>query len=1125
MAIATVISISGQAWARDADGNLRELRVGDTLHEGETLVTADNAIVQLDFGDGLGPTLIEGGQQVAMTPELDSSQPAEPSEFSALDEDLEALLAAIDEGEGDLLDALDATAAGAGPGGGADGGHSFVMLGRIAEDVNPLAFNFEGGQLAGIGFPEAEPELLAEEEVAEPEELAPGSIGVTLVDVNSLNEGAVPVAGTTTNVPVGSTVSIVVTDALGNSATATAVTGADGSYSTEIDLSGLQDGDLRVEAVVTDQTGSPVDAGYDAVKDTTAEAMITIDTITGDDVINSEEATQTITITGSVGGDAGEGDTVTLTVGGQEFTGLVGEDLTYAIDVPGSLLAENDSVTAEVTGADEAGNPFSADTERGYDVDATAPTVSVALLGAGDDGVYNIEEIAAGEPGAVEALITLEEGTAPGDTLVVTDGAGNTLTTVILDQQQIASGVTVWVPVTDGDNSVSVKATVTDPAGNEAEALDEKGVANVAPEATITIDPVFGGDDFLSNDEAQEGQSISGSVGGDAKAGDAIEVTIGGEAYTTTVDGDGSSWSVNVPADKVAGLSSGGITAKIEGVDDFGNTYEADTERAYEVQPPASLEVGNNGDNEIVGGGGDDVLIGDRGGKVTIIDPAANYNISLIVDVSGSMSKSSGTPGLNLMELTKQSLVNLANQLADHEGTINVQLVPFSTHASTAVTVQGLNASNVHQLISAIDVLSAGGGTNYQAAFEQSVAWFNAQNGQQAPGEFENLTYFLTDGDPTFYYDQSGNLRGPGNRTDFDTFNASVKAFEGLSNISSVNAVGIGSDVSENYLRFFDDTEIQGVGSESFVVGREYVGIWPFGSWQNVVRSVTGPTGEIDIVNTAEDLAAALEGSSEFDELADLGDDILSGGDGNDIIFGDAINTDHLEWTNGDTGVFFAAGDHDGLGYQGLREYLKWEVNDGVTPEDEQILGYVRENWESLIDTVRTDGGSNTLDGGAGDDILIGGAGNDTLIGGAGDDILTGGFGDDVFKWNLGDQGVSDANDPDSAAFDVVTDFGLGNNTLDIADLLQGEDADNINSFIVAKEGEGDDSGSLLLYIKHDGAESAIEADGSNADQIIKLEGKSFASWNDPENNDQPFSSGEDLIQHLIETGQLNIDQ
>lgn len=55
MSIATVVTITGQAWARDPDGNLRELAVGDVLEEGETLVTSSNGNVQLDFDDGLPP--------------------------------------------------------------------------------------------------------------------------------------------------------------------------------------------------------------------------------------------------------------------------------------------------------------------------------------------------------------------------------------------------------------------------------------------------------------------------------------------------------------------------------------------------------------------------------------------------------------------------------------------------------------------------------------------------------------------------------------------------------------------------------------------------------------------------------------------------------------------------------------------------------------------------------------------------------------------------------------------------------------------------------------------------------------------------------------------------------------
>ncbi|PMR71593.1 retention module-containing protein, partial [Halomonas heilongjiangensis] len=206
MSIATVVSLSGQAWARDAEGNLRELRVGDSLQEGETLVTADNARVELDFGDNLAPTLIEGGQQIAMTPDLDADRPVDVEDASALDEDLEALLAALEDEEGDLLDIFDATAAGAGPGGGGGDGHSFVRLARIAEDTDPLAFDFSVGQFDGP--PEGgAPSLLAEVEEQEPEppveepevvDAIPeaGASGAELFDAQMLEEGGSVSSGT-----------------------------------------------------------------------------------------------------------------------------------------------------------------------------------------------------------------------------------------------------------------------------------------------------------------------------------------------------------------------------------------------------------------------------------------------------------------------------------------------------------------------------------------------------------------------------------------------------------------------------------------------------------------------------------------------------------------------------------------------------------------------------------------------------------------------------------------------------------------------------------------------------------------------------------------------------------------
>ncbi|MCE8036039.1 hypothetical protein, partial [Halomonas sp. MCCC 1A11057] len=209
----------------------------------------------------------------------DGDEPTDASEFAALDQDIEALLAALDDDSIDLLDILDATAAGAGPGGAADGGHGFVRLARIAEDVNPLAFEYGLGLASELPEIEGGAFLAGEEEAeapAEIEPLPPGTITVSIQDFNSQNVTQVFLVGTTTNVPAGSIVTLVITDQAGNTVTTTATVDAEGNYQTEVDLSELVDGPISVEARVVDQIGETRTAEDDAVKDTFAEATITI---------------------------------------------------------------------------------------------------------------------------------------------------------------------------------------------------------------------------------------------------------------------------------------------------------------------------------------------------------------------------------------------------------------------------------------------------------------------------------------------------------------------------------------------------------------------------------------------------------------------------------------------------------------------------------------------------------------------------------------------------------------------------------------------------------------------------------------------------------------------------------
>ena len=64
-------------------------------------------------------------------------------------------------------------------------------------------------------------------------------------------------------------------------------------------------------------------------------------------MINAAEAGGNIAITGTVGGDAQVGDTVTLTVNGANYTGAVAVGGTFSINVPGAQLVADADYTIQ----------------------------------------------------------------------------------------------------------------------------------------------------------------------------------------------------------------------------------------------------------------------------------------------------------------------------------------------------------------------------------------------------------------------------------------------------------------------------------------------------------------------------------------------------------------------------------------------------------------------------------------------------------------------------------------------------------------------------------------------------------------------------------------------------------
>ncbi|WP_324023220.1 retention module-containing protein [Aeromonas caviae] len=359
------------------------------------------------------------------------------------------------------------------------------------------------------------------------------NITVSLDDVNAANVANTPISGTS-DVGPGRTVTLVISDATGKSVTVTAVTDADGNYQTRADLSGLADGNLTVVASVTDAAGNPASATDDTtLLDTTPpDASITLDgNITPDDVINAAESKQDIAVTGRVGGDVKEGDTVTLTVNGKAFTGLVLADKTFSINVPGSeLVADGDKVIdAKVTTTDAAGNSTTVTDTEGYSVDTLAPSVVVHIVddqltvGETSDVTFTFSEKVTGfELGD----LTVVGGTVTG--LTTSDG-GKTWTATFTPDAHFTGTASVTVK----ENSYTDLAGNKGTGGSDSAAIDTE--ATGAPTVVIVDDA--NNDQMLTkaeigNDQIQVRAGINHA---DLVAGGKVTLTINNGGVNSTV--------------------------------------------------------------------------------------------------------------------------------------------------------------------------------------------------------------------------------------------------------------------------------------------------------------------------------------------------------------------------------------------------------------------------------------------------------------------------------------------------------------------------------------------------------------------------------------------------------------
>ncbi|MBV4467397.1 LapA family giant adhesin, partial [Pseudomonas sp. SWRI79] len=516
-------------------------------------------------------------------------------------------------------------------------------------------------------------------------------------------------------------------------------------------------------------------------------------------------------------------------------------------------------------------------------------------------------------------------------------------------------------------------------------------------------------------------------------------------------------------------------------------------------------------DDTITGTDGNDIMIADIGGLTVV--PGTNYNIAFMVDSSGSMSASS-------ISAAKASLTEVFNTLKQsmggNSGTVNIFLADFDNQVNKSVSVN-LNDPNALTLLkSVLDSMSSGGGTNYEDVFKTTANWFQSADAMANTGA-KNLTYFITDGKPTYY--QSGEQTNPTlygtvqlddviTTTNYklgQTYSRYLDSTHQLtidsagnvtlltqqkkgtwhsSELGILHAEGNGTyelsdrDGTGSYT---DSTAIYN-STSSFTLLSKVSTVEAIGLNKDVTLGDLAPYDSDDTPQTnidPKDLANSIIGHTE---ATMPGADTVNGGDGNDLLFGDLVSFNGIA----------------GEGYQAMQAFVAQQTGVDLSKvTTSNVHQYITEHYtafdvsgahdgnDTLLGGAGNDilfgqGGNDLLDGGKGNDILLGGSGNDSLIGGQGNDILIGGSGADTFIWKAGDTGS-----------DVIKDFKASEgDRIDLRDLLQGETGSTIDNFLKITTVDGVSSLQVSSGGKFNGADAAAAA----PDVTIKLEGNNWSS-------------------------------
>ena len=557
---------------------------------------------------------------------------------------------------------------------------------------------------------------------------APGVTIDPITSDNVLNAAELAAGQTLSGRVSGAAAGDTVTVTLGGKTYTTTVNG-DLSWSLALDaktLEALGNGDLTVSASVTNAHGNTGSGSRDFTIDASLPGL-RIDTVAGDDIINSIEHGQNLIVSGSSTG-LSAGSSVTVHISGKDYPATVQADGSWQAAIPAGDVSGWAAGALDITasGRSAAGNPV----DIGHSVTVDTAPVAVSIDSVTADNVLN-----AAERGSELALSGSTANVEAGQTVTVTFNGKQYAATVQAD-----GSWQVHVPAGDlaglKDGSAQVQVSVSNQAGNGASASHEYHVDTTPP--SITLDAAAG-DNILN--AAEKGADLTLSGSSTAEAGQTVTVTLNGSSYTGTVGADGR-WSVTVGAADLAGLKDGNYTVTASVGDKAGNSVATDSSLVVDTAAPTLsfnvvagddvINAREHGQAQIISGSTTGAQAGDKvvitlGSQswTTTVDAAGNWSLGIPADVIAALQDGTATLTATLTNAAGNSVTG------QHNVEVNTASVGLNIDALSGDDV--INASEAgrplmisgtsHQLAPGSLVTVVLNGISYSAKVQADGKW------------------------------------------------------------------------------------------------------------------------------------------------------------------------------------------------------------------------------------------------------------------------------------------------------------------------------------------------------------------------------------------------------------------